>query len=92
MTNGIKQKEARPWDFFKKNIGRTPIEIAKERYAICKECPRFVPLTTQCLECGCIMKAKVKLPHASCPIGKWDTVIINSNLTGQIDEVNEDNK
>lgn len=72
------QKEATPWDFFKKNIGRTPIEIAKERYSICKSCPQFIPVTTQCKECGCIMKAKVKLPHASCPLDppKWTQVEI----------------
>ncbi len=79
------QKEARPWDFFKKNIGRTPLDIAKERYAICKECPSFVPLTTQCRECGCIMKAKVKLPHASCPLDKWDVVDLSAETKAEVE-------
>ncbi len=84
--NNEEQKEARPWDFFKKNVGRTPIEIAKERYSICKNCPQFVPLTTQCKECGCIMKAKVKLPHASCPLGKWDAVDITFSDSKKVEE------
>ncbi len=81
------QKEARPWDFFKKSIGRTPIEIAKERYSICKNCPQFIPITTQCKECGCIMKAKVKLPHASCPLEKWDAIVLDSFDDEKVEEV-----
>ena len=87
MTNSAEtQKEARPWDFFKKNIGRTPIEIAKERYAICKNCPEFIALTTQCKQCGCIMKAKVKLPHASCPLDKWQATEISSEISPEVEE------
>ncbi len=87
MTNGQETpKVARPWDFFKKGIGRTPLEIAKERYAICKSCPQFIPVTTQCKECGCIMKAKVKLPHASCPLDKWDAMPTDNELNEEIEE------
>jgi hypothetical protein len=65
---------ARPWDLFNKKIGRVSGEIAKERLDICKACPKYVKTTHQCLECGCIMNLKVKLPNAECPIGKWHIV------------------
>jgi hypothetical protein len=46
-------------------------ELAKKRMEICKACPHFISLTTQCKKCGCIMAAKTKLKNATCPIGKW---------------------
>lgn len=65
------ERPARPWDLFNKNIGRVQTVVAEKRLAICEECPRFIKATTQCKECGCIMKLKTKLPNASCPLGKW---------------------
>lgn len=64
-------RPARPWDLFNKNIGRVTEKIHTERLSICQECPRFVKLTGQCKECGCVMKLKTSLPNATCPIGKW---------------------
>ena len=46
-------------------------EEAQKRYDICKECDRFIPLTAQCKECGCIMKLKVKMRNSKCPLDKW---------------------
>jgi hypothetical protein len=66
-------KPARPWDLFNKNLGRVTSDVLETRLSICKECPRFMNLTKQCKECGCIMTAKAKLPNASCPLGKWGT-------------------
>lgn len=69
-------RPARPWDLFNKNLGRVETVIAEERFEICKACPSLaVPGT--CKECGCVMALKVKLPNASCPLGKWDTVQIS---------------
>jgi hypothetical protein len=70
------KRPVRPWDFLKnKGVGgegeRSSEEESQKRLSICQECPRFVKATTQCLECGCIMKLKTKLKQASCPIGKW---------------------
>jgi hypothetical protein len=65
---------ARPWDLFNSKIGRVSADIAKERLAICKECPELIKATKQCKKCGCIMNLKVKLPHAFCPIDKWAAV------------------
>ena len=64
-------KPARPWDLFNRNIGRVEKKIQEERFSICQQCPRFIKLTGQCRECGCVMKLKTSLPHSTCPIGKW---------------------
>lgn len=70
----MSDRPARPWDLFNKNIGRVEQEIAKERLDICNGCERFIKATTQCKECGCIMKLKTKLPNASCPLNKWESI------------------
>lgn len=62
--------ETRPWDMLNPTIVPVPKDVAQARYDICKECPFFLP-TKQCSRCGCFMKAKVKLPNADCPEGKW---------------------
>jgi hypothetical protein len=75
MSEIFPDRPARPWDLFNKKIGRVTDIIAKERLDICKQCDRYVALTHQCKECGCIMNAKTKLPNATCPLGKWDAFI-----------------
>lgn len=66
-------RPARPWDLFNKNLGRVETEIFEKRFDICKSCPELIQITSQCKKCGCLMKAKAKLPNASCPLGKWGT-------------------
>lgn len=73
----MSDRPARPWDLFNKNIGRVETDIAAERMEICKLCPEFISTTTQCKQCGCIMKLKTKLPNASCPLNLWGTVEIS---------------
>lgn len=68
------KRPARPWDLLNKEIGRVEGEVAENRFEICKACPEYIKSTHQCKECGCIMNLKVKLPNASCPLGKWDSV------------------
>lgn len=70
------ERPARPWDLFNKNLGRVETDIAEERFDICLQCPKLIKLTSQCKECGCLMNQKVKLPNASCPLGKWDVVSV----------------
>lgn len=65
------ERPARPWDLFNKNLGRVEAEISTKRLEICNTCEHFINSTTQCKQCGCIMKLKTKLPNAECPIGKW---------------------
>jgi hypothetical protein len=71
------QRPARPWDLWNKEIGRVETEVAEKRLSICEGCTKFIKLSTQCKECGCIMKMKTKLPNASCPLGKWGIETIN---------------
>lgn len=57
----------------------------KRRRAICANCPKYSPTTTQCDVCGCIMWIKAKLLNdpvesakqgkmvkTDCPLEKWD--------------------
>lgn len=61
----------RPWDILSTNVERATDGEESTRYSLCQECPEFIKLTSQCKQCGCVMKMKVKLKHAACPIGKW---------------------
>jgi hypothetical protein len=59
----------------------TPIDLLKpsayskdeqqmiDRWRICRECPELH--AGICGQCGCVMKLKVKLKDATCPLGKW---------------------
>jgi hypothetical protein len=40
------------------------------RLDICNKCEFFTEKST-CQVCGCYMKGKVRIPQASCPLGKW---------------------
>ena len=61
----------RPWDLLNPNTEYVDDIEESMRYSMCQDCPEFIKLTTQCKQCGCIMKAKVKLKYATCPLGKW---------------------
>ena len=67
------ERPARPWDLFNKNLGRVENTIQEERMAICNACPKLLP-TGNCMECGCFMSQKTKLPNAECPLHKWGQV------------------
>ena len=45
-------------------------KFAERRLEICKKCDLFTERSI-CQACGCYMVGKVKVPQASCPIGKW---------------------
>lgn len=70
---GDAPRPARPWDLFDEEIGRVEAAVAEARLELCKGCDRYFSLTHQCMECGCVMNAKVKLPNAFCPLRKWST-------------------
>ena len=61
----------RPWDMLDPDVEKASDEEESTRYSLCMECPEFFKATTQCKQCGCFMKVKVKLKQATCPIGKW---------------------
>lgn len=67
--------KVRPWDLINPKIGRVDEETQKYRYEEhCLKCPHLIQATKTCKKCGCFMTEKTKLPHASCPIGKWGAV------------------
>ncbi len=43
----------------------------KNRYDICKKCPKFNKIWKTCKECGCFMPLKTKIRWAECPDGHW---------------------
>lgn len=61
----------RPWDFINPGTEYASDEVSANRFSVCEQCPSLLALTNQCKECGCFMKAKVKLEKAVCPLGKW---------------------
>jgi carbamoylphosphate synthase large subunit len=65
----------RPWDILNPNIEKVSDEIQKSRFDICQGCDRFIKLTSQCKECGCVMSLKTQLPAANCPLNKWHSVV-----------------
>lgn len=64
----------RPWDLLNPNIGRVDEDTYKYRMDHCLKCPHLIKATKTCKKCGCFMTEKNKLPHASCPIGKWGAI------------------
>ena len=49
-------------------------ENSKRRLDVCKECPKYIKLSTQCKICLCFMPLKTKLNMSECPMGKWKEV------------------
>ena len=62
---------ATPLDMLNPNTKRISSEDAAKRFNICKSCPELIKLTSQCKKCGCFMKIKTTMAHATCPINKW---------------------
>ena len=63
--------ETRPWHMLNTNAKISDSDTIKARLDICQACPELIKLTTQCKQCGCIMKMKTQLIEAECPLGKW---------------------
>lgn len=72
----MENKKARPWDLFNAKIEKVKGDISAERMSICLSCPELIKLTKTCKKCGCFMEAKTRLPHASCPLNKWEAIEI----------------
>jgi hypothetical protein len=66
--------DTRPWDVVNPNTQWVPEEDSEARFSICKQCPEYIKLTTQCKKCGCVMKLKTKMANAECPVGKWGAI------------------
>jgi len=61
----------RPWDVLNPTTSYATEDVAQHRWSVCEQCPRLLKATSQCKECGCFMKLKVKLQEAVCPLDKW---------------------
>ena len=61
----------RPWDILNPDTEYADNPTARQRWDICEDCPELIKATTQCKNCGCFMRLKVKLEEATCPLGKW---------------------
>ncbi len=61
----------RPWDVVNPDTEYAAEDVAEARMQLCLDCPKLIPATHQCSECGCFMKLKTKLLHAKCPLNKW---------------------
>ncbi len=62
---------ATPLDLLNPSSARSNDQLVAARLEVCDKCERFLHITKQCLECGCIMSLKTRLLHAKCPLGKW---------------------
>jgi len=77
----------RPWDLINPKIGRVDEETYEYRYTNhCLNCPFLIQATKTCKKCGCFMSEKCKLPHASCPVGKWGPVTVSTASEGESNE------
>ena len=60
------------------NLAKSELGVADEevekvavwRYVKCVQCDNINEDRT-CKICGCFMKAKVRAPESTCPIGRW---------------------
>jgi hypothetical protein len=50
-------------------INLAPKEVSDKRLQICNSCD--IANKGWCMQCGCIIKAKVQLDSAKCPLNKW---------------------
>jgi ribosomal protein L32 len=46
-------------------------DSAMRRLDICRTCPELIRPEAICQACGCLMKVKVRLADATCPLGMW---------------------
>ena len=53
---------------------RSNQQLQQERLAVCNNCPAKTTLYEYfdgCSECNCILKVRVQVRTATCPLGKW---------------------
>jgi Family of unknown function (DUF6171) len=44
-------------------------DLQQQRLVVCRSCQQLQ--NNMCLACGCIIPLKVKMPHETCPLGRW---------------------
>jgi hypothetical protein len=70
-NNILSSRTVKPWDLINPKTEHAEESVSSNRFDICKSCPELISLTSQCKQCGCFMKLKTKILHASCPLKKW---------------------
>jgi len=71
LIENFSNREVKPWDFLNPNTEYAESDVSEKRFSICQSCPELIKLTSTCKKCGCFMKMKTKLLHATCPLEKW---------------------
>lgn len=61
----------RPWDDIRPLVKTVSDEASAARYGICEQCPQFIGLSQQCKDDGALLRVKITLQDAKCPLGKW---------------------
>jgi hypothetical protein len=66
-------------DLLTKKSGRIVVsdDIREHRMNICNSCPHRIESVNLCSKCGCFIPAKTKLVRASCPIEKWNAIVLD---------------
>ena len=70
--------------------------VSKERLKICRDCPHnsinakkagYITMRPEehCTECGCVLVAKTKCLHCSCPLNKW-TALLSEEESNKLKE------
>jgi len=62
-------------DFLEDSNLKVPEHIREERLTICKSCPQLHDVGL-CKICSCYMPLKTYLSSVSCPLKKWDKVVV----------------
>ena len=59
------------WAWARSGFKMSDEQTQQARLEICHACPHLIKDKVQCSMCGCMMKKKVTLDGASCPLKKW---------------------
>ena len=59
------------WKWLTTGFGRVSEKTYNERKKTCEACDLYLTKQEKCLECGCWMPLKHRIPSSNCPIGKW---------------------
>ena len=59
------------WAWARSGFKMSDEQTASKRLEMCRGCEHLILPQHQCSMCGCMMKNKVKIQDASCPLKKW---------------------
>ena len=54
-----------------RSVGMSSTKTQEARINTCKACDLYYARSHRCKQCGCRLKAKIRLAAAACPINKW---------------------